>query len=431
MGVTQLLRGLARRAEARVFSITGSRFREDADLLRLAEDVRLVPTPRGANILLIVGQLDAGLVAPALVAHDALSAPRATVWWRRDGRGSLVSANFPDAVEVDDADPIPVLKRVHEELVLGRRDGEAPLLPDVEPAPWRGVGPYGQGGKAMTGGVPYGRPMAERADDRDGLKLDYLPVRVGPLFAPFPVGLVLDVRLQGDVIQEATVDNVTDASVARDSIFRRALSEMVPMRDLEVARARSHLRWLAGAVAVAGGSSLSTRILRLAQRIAPGEGDDIRALERSLRRRGFLGWNTRGVGVLRADMLEGVTGPVARASGSEVDARAEDDAYRHIGFEPLAQYAGDAAARWVQRLHEVTQALELAGRAGDMRAGGTGVVESPRGALTDGGRPSLATAKLVPSLVAGMEWGDAVTIIVSLDLDMAEAHMLEQAGAAS
>ena len=70
-----------------------------------------------------------------------------------------------------------------------RRLASSPdALPDLDPAPWRGVGPFGQGGTGMTGGVPYGRPLAGRADDRDGLKLDQLLVRVGPFLPPFPPG---------------------------------------------------------------------------------------------------------------------------------------------------------------------------------------------------------------------------------------------------
>ncbi|MFN2490825.1 MAG: hypothetical protein ABR529_14050 [Actinomycetota bacterium] len=381
-------------------------------------------TPRAANVLLIAGELDAGLIAPALVAHDALACPRATVWWRLGAEATLVPMTFPDALVVDDPSPISALRRVHEQLVAGRHEGEVALLPDVEPAQWRGIGPYGQGGKAMTGGVPYGRPMPERADDRDGLKLDYLPVRIGPLFAPFPVGLALDVELHGDVIQEATLENFADASTQGGSIFHRALQAPVLVRDLELARARSHLQWLSDAVAVAGATSLSERILRLAQRVAPGGGDAISALERTLRRRGFLGWSTSGVGVLKRDDLEGVGGPVARASGSPIDARTGDEAYEHLGFEAVVQDAGDAAARWIQRVREAAQALDLAEQAGGARAGRSGAVESPRGMLTDRGGPSLRIARLVPSLVAGAEWGDAVATVMSLDLDMSEAQRL-------
>jgi hypothetical protein len=421
MGMSRFKRRLARFSDARVYCVAGSRARAEARLLRLAEGIVLTTTPRSANVLLIAGELDAGLVAPALVTHDALPAPRATVWWRLGAEATLVPVNFPDALVADESDPVPALRRVHEELVSGQRRGEAPLLPDVEPAPWRDIGPYGQGGKAMTGGVPYGRPMPERADDRDGLKLDYLPVRIGPLFASLPAGLALDVKLQGDVIQEARLENFADASTHGGSIFHRALTEHVAVRELELARARSHLHWLSDAVAVAGPRSLSERILRLAQRVAPHDGDDIRALERTLRRRGFLGWSTRGVGIVKADVLRGVSGPVVRASGIPIDARTEDPSYQLLGFEPVTHEAGDAAARWLQRTREVAQALDVAERSGGARTGAAGITESPRGALTRHGGPSHAVARLVPPLLAGMEWGDAVAAVVSLDLDMSEA----------
>jgi hypothetical protein len=419
VGVNRLLRRFACHAEARIFCVAGSRFRDQARLLRLAESIHLTTTPRAANVLVIVGRLDSGLITPTLVAHDALAPPRATVWWRLGADDALVPPSFPHALVVDDPDPISVLRKVHEELVTGQRESEATLLPDVEPAQWRGIGPYGQGGKAMTGGVPYGRPMPERADDRDGLKLDYLPVRIGPLFTPFPVGLALDVKLQGDVIQQATVENFvpgTDSS----SLFHDALKTPVAVRDLEVARARSHLHWLSEAVRVAGSPSLSERILRLARRVVLGDRDEIRALELTLRRRGFFGWSTRGVGVVESDSLEGISGPVARASGASVDSRSENQTYRQLGFQPVARDAGDVAARWMQRIEEAAQALDLAGRAEEARTGGSGIIESPRGTLTARGGPSPAIARLVPSLLAGMEWGDAVATVVSLDLDMSE-----------
>jgi hypothetical protein len=432
VGVKRVLGRIARRAEVRIFCVAEPRFRDQARLLRLAEGIHLTMTPRAANILVIVGQLDSGLVTPTLVAHDALAPPRATVWWRLGADDALVPTSFPHALVVDDPDPLSVLRRVHEELVKGQRESEAALLPDVEPAQWKGIGPYGQGGKAMTGGVPYGRPMPERADDRDGLKLDYLPVRVGPLFTPFPVGLSLDVKLQGDVIQEATVENFIDPRSDSRSLFHDALKSPVAVRDLELARARSHLHWLSDAVTVAGSPSLSERILRLERRVAAGDGDEIRALERVLGRRGFFGWSTRGVGIVESDSLEGISGPVARASGASVDSRSENETYRRLGFEPVAQDSGDVAARWMQRIQEAAQALDLAERAGEARTGGSGITESPRGTLTERGGPSSAIARLVPSLLAGMEWGDAVATVVSLDLDMSEvAASIDHLSAAS
>lgn len=418
MGLANLLRSVAQAARPRVFCVAGSDARDEARSLRSLEGLQLQASPRAANILLIAGTLDPGLFAPTLVAHDALARPRATVWWQL-GSSTDLGAGFPGVITVDH--PASALTRIHKELVRGERPGESPFLADVEPTSWRDVGPYGQGGKGMTGGAPYGRLMAERADDRDGLKLDYLPVRIGPLFAPFPPGLALDVNLHGDVIQQAALENFAAPSTSGRSIFDKALREPVAIRDMEVARARSHLRWLSDAVDVAGPNSLSTRILKLAERVRPGDHEVIGYLERSLRRRGFIGWNTRGIGNVQDGALAGITGPVARASGSALDGRLDDDSYRRLGFEPVIQDEGDARARWVQRLREAAQALELADRAGDALAGGSHLVESPRGVLTRDVGPSAGLTKLVPSLIAGMEWGDAVTSIVSLDIDMSEA----------
>ncbi|UYM05668.1 hypothetical protein [Solicola gregarius] len=53
--------------------------------------------------------------------------------------------------------------------------------------------------------LPAGLGMADRAADRDGLKLDVLPVMLGPVMAYWPTGLAVALKLQGDVIQQAAV----------------------------------------------------------------------------------------------------------------------------------------------------------------------------------------------------------------------------------
>ncbi|TDB81520.1 hypothetical protein E1264_32540 [Actinomadura sp. KC216] len=54
--------------------------------------------------------------------------------------------------------------------------------------------------------------MADRADDRDGLRLDVLHVPLGPVLAHWPAGLRVDLTLQGDVVQAAEVTAVDTAS---------------------------------------------------------------------------------------------------------------------------------------------------------------------------------------------------------------------------
>lgn len=429
--VVSPLRRLALGSRPRLFCVAGPGGAEAARMLRLSGAVRIVSSPRAASLLVIVGELDPGLVAPALVAHDALARPRATVWWRLGSRSELVPANFPDAVAIDGADPVAAVTALHRDVVAGTRPDEPALLPDVEPAAWRGAGPYGQGGKGMTGGAPYGRPMAERADDRDGLKLDYLPVTVGPLFAPLPPGLALEVRLHGDVVAAVAVRSFVVTAARPQTVFERAVRARVPIAELELARARSHLEWLSDAMRTAGPQAAADKVLAVAARLTPQDADALRALQRSLRRRGYLTWNTRGVGVITPEDGAAATGPVARASGVAADVRTRDDGYQRLGFELVTGEDGDAAARWTQRIREAIQALELAARAGDAVAGGSGEIESPRGALTSRVRPSGALARLLPAVITGLEWGDAVAAVTSLDLDAAEIDADAGAGAAA
>lgn len=75
------------------------------------------------------------------------------------------------------------------------------------------------------GGTVAGLEMAETAPDRDGLWLDVLRVSLGPVLPGWPMGLVLQAHLQGDVITDAQLSWLDDghgeyAAVALDS--RRA-----------------------------------------------------------------------------------------------------------------------------------------------------------------------------------------------------------------
>ncbi|MCC7368762.1 MAG: hypothetical protein IT306_10090 [Chloroflexi bacterium] len=429
MRLHDALRWLAADAPVPVFAVAGAGAREAVQRLRLSEELRLVDTPRAGSVLLVAGGIPESLAEPLARVHDALPHPRCTVWWGPESEG--IVARFPDSVLVHD-DPVGAIVSAHRDLLAGRRRSDPPILPDADPAPWRGVGPYGQGGSGMTGGIPYGRPMAELGPDRDGLRLDVLPVTVGPFFPRFPVGLALDVTLAGDVVVDATVHPnpfVADGSpplAARPGLaaFVRALAEPVRVAELELARAREHLRWLADALVAHGLPSLGSRVLRLAARVGPGDGASVRDLARTLGWTQVLRWSTAGVGRVAGEDARGIGGPVARAAGAAEDARAEDPAYRALGFAPVLHRGGDAADRWRQRLAEAAQSLDLAARAGDRRAEPRGRVESPRGLLTPESAATTRLLPLLPPLLAGQEWGDAVATLVSLDLDLEEAALV-------
>ena len=206
-----------------------------------------------------------------------------------------------------------------------------------------------------------------------------------------------------------------------DAPFHQALREPVRVVELERARASHHLRWLAGALRFHGLAALGERTLRLAGEPAL-TATSVSALSRLLERTWALGWATTGVGVLPAERLAGLgAGPVARAAGLSEDARAAQPAYRALGFEPQVGRSGDARGRWRQRLGEAVQALDLAERAGERRTEPAESVESPHGRLTAWARPMAVLLDLLPALLAGQEWGDAMTTIVSLDLDLEAA----------
>ena len=424
MGLSAAVSRAASRAPVPVFPVAGMGARAAVDDLLVEPRLHIVDTPAAANVLLLAGAVPASLVAELALLHDGLSRPRTSVWWTLGASGPPV---IRSSVEVQDSDPSTLVDAVvdaHRRLLTGELASSSPQLPDDDGALWRGIGPYGQGGSGMTGGVPYGRPMAGLAPDRDGLQLDQLTVRIGPFFARFPTGLVLELRLQGDVIQEAHLvllpGDVPTAGVATTP-FGDALNVPVRVSVLELERARSHLRSIASALVAHQLGSLARRVLRLVGQIRPGDDHEVEQLHRILRRTQILGWATTGVGHIASDRLEGTSaGPILRTSGVARDERTDDPAYRGLGFEPIVHEGSDARARLAQRLAEARQALELAGRAGDNYHDPESPLESPRGRLGTGDRPAQRILPLVPSLLEGMEWGDAVSTVVSLDLDTDE-----------
>lgn len=429
MGLNEWIGRVAANAPVPLFAVAGVGAREAVQDLRLRPELRVLDAPAAASILLVAGAIPESLALPLARVHDALAHPRATVLWPVGGASAAASLpGIADPIIVE-GDVAATAAAVFRDLVTGHRPSEPAILPDADPAPWRGIGPYGQGGSGMTGGVPYGRPMAELGPDPDGLRLDVLPVAVGPLFPRFPAGFVLDGRWAGDLILEATVsaDSFDGVEIpVRPNLlpFIRALTEPVSIAELEVARAREHLRWLSDALLAHGLAALGERALRLAKRAGPGDGRRVRNLARSVSRSQVMRWSTRGVGGLRPEQVAFFgLGPVTRATGLAEDVRLLDPVYRGLGFEPLLGERGDAATRWSLRLAEAAQSLDLALQAGERRTAVTGQVESPRGRLEAG---SAATDRLLPILPAVLretEWGDAVATLVSLDLDIEEAAL--------
>jgi hypothetical protein len=265
----------------------------------------------------------------------------------------------------------------------------------------------------------------------DGLVMEPIELRFGPLGTPLPAGIVADVTLDGDVVAACEVSALLVSHDPPDLLAPKAWDRATHGGELaaaEVERALSHTAWLRAFGRVLGWRTLveragaALRPVIAAQSLRPPElaaaeaalTDLARFVERSRR----LRWRTEG----RARVSErdartlGLPGPAARASGVADDARSDDPHYRRLGFEPVVRLEGDAWARTVVRAAEAAAALRLASAA--VADGGPSDV--PRGPVVEGPRGGLrATGSLLVAAGAtavGAEWATAVVGIASFDL---------------
>lgn len=202
MAVTAL-RSFAAAGTVAVYPVIGGNALRAVEDLSLHPRLAFVRSPRHADLLLVAGDVRDDDHAAVRRLHDQMPHPRATLWWRAEPDRAFIR---PEVIAADE-DPAAPLVAKHRELVANMRSSEADILPNEPPAPWRGEGDHGQGGEGMMGGTPYGRPMPMTDDDlRDGLALDPYRAAFGPFLPMFPPGLLLQLTLQGDVIQTAKVD---------------------------------------------------------------------------------------------------------------------------------------------------------------------------------------------------------------------------------
>ena len=225
-------------APAPIFVAGGEGMRDRLE--RLFNDARFVraASPRHASIFLIAGRMRFEDREDLRRLHDQMPHPRVTLLWDAElgealGEAERFTQDAPmaDASHIDAA-AMDHLARLWRDLANGERPSEPDLLHDEPPNPWEGIGPHGQGGMGMMGGTPYGRPMAMTSDDlRDGLALDTYTARFGPFLPMFPPGLLLEMTLQGDVIQTAKVLRPPLAQ-ARANDVPAALLQLARLLDL-------------------------------------------------------------------------------------------------------------------------------------------------------------------------------------------------------
>ena len=319
-----LLRRLAARDPVAVFAAIGRGAVRRVEALALAADVEWVASPRHASVLLVAGDIRADDRQALRTVHDQLPRLRATLWW---GAEPFDGMSAPVTLAASD-DPLPHLRELRRRLWAGECASEPDLLADEPPAPWRGVGDHGQGGKGMMGGKPYGRPMAMTADDlRDGLALDESTVRLGPFLPMLPPGLVLELTLQGDLVQRARM--------------RRRPLATPPAAE---SAAQAGLRHAARLLALLQLGAHAERCRRAQAALERGDAVDLPGLRRALRRSGALVAIPSGLGRCRIGGVESdVRGRMQRWIDAESLAAIEASAMEPPWLELLAGLEWQAA----------------------------------------------------------------------------------------
>lgn len=331
-------------------------------------------------------------------------------------------------------------------------------------------GARGRDHEAETGhGHEHGGDMMAIVGEpsADGLVMEQLELRYGPLGVPTPGGITIEATLDGDVVVEASVAGLEVAGTAglRDSppqvpdpLSPTAWSATIASSagvggpsaaGLELERAISHLAWLRSLSRQLGWTRLTNlTVAAIAElsAIDPAAPDRLEApgglaaaaaatagVRALLERSRTFRWRLAGRGVVTADRAEslGLTGPNARASGIARDGRLDDPRYGALGFGPLTETGGDAASRTLLRAREAEQSVELASSAlaaGSLEAevsDGSGTVEGSRGPLrarhdSDGwslAAPGATAARaLAGELMVGERWEDALVVLASFDL---------------
>ncbi len=299
MGVTMRLVGLAaRRPRVLMAAMPGAtecRLALEAGLRR--RGWAAVPSPAAADVVAACGQVPPDLAGPLAQVWSEVPEPKAYI----------VCAD-PPSVEAD-------LDRVAGRLADpagGPGPGWAASQPEYACSQddGMGMGVHGGSGHGVDGDggmeMPAGLAMADRGADRDGLKLDQLHAGLGPFLADWPAGLVLHLVMQGDIVQEATVETLGATPVGSfwNEPWRQAAAGGEVTAGMAARRlAACRLDGLGRLLAVAGWPDAAGAARWLRDELLAGlpTTDAARRfgrLERRVGRSRALQWATAGVGVI-------------------------------------------------------------------------------------------------------------------------------------
>ncbi|MFZ5846875.1 MAG: hypothetical protein ACOYX5_05785 [Actinomycetota bacterium] len=366
MGLSNTLaRAAARHAHVLLVESPGYwRTRASVERAVLDRGWHLAHSPADADVLVVCGEAGPNLTEAVERVWDQLPGPRVRV----------------DVREYDEA--TARLDRAHRELLdtdphrhdAHERPTAQDFLADGDEEDGHGEMHHGDmdHGEMDHGGMdhgdmdmsPGGIPLAEGGEDRDGLEMDVLRVRLGPVLPHWPAGLVLRCALQGDVVTEAQAELVDGGA----------------RRPEEAAPLARRLDNLASLLALAGWDDAAGEAARLRDAALQDGGarvtEELERLRRRVRRSWTLRWSLRGLRML-----------------------SEQDVH-HLGLP--ADAVGDTYGRLVGMLDRATEAEGQTAQ--------------------QSGTHAQHRARTVPAdrlgrVVTGLDLATARLVLASLDLD--------------
>lgn len=331
--------------------------------------------------------------------------------------------SWPVAASPADADVLAVcgapgpamtaaVRRVWGQLPAPRAWARVPTTSDAASALDRAQHGVSEGGSALPGGdegaddndsdLPGGLGMAERAPDRDGLALDQLHLPLGPVLPDWPAGLLLRLRVQGDVVQHAEAEHLDGGAAAAAAYWDRPwwrAAEGAPVSTAEAARrlVARQLDSLCRLLAVAGWDGAATTGRRLRDETLAGAAGSHLAprlwrFHRRVAGSRLLRWMTRGLGRLDS----------AGAAG--------------FGFSPPPGQADsdvvDRTRWWLERISLAVGLLDDERPLADRMDSADVLARPPQG-----GPAGTALARLA-RLVEGTELAATRLVVASVDPDL-------------
>lgn len=223
--------------------------------------------------------------------------------------------------------------------------------------------------------APAGIPLATGGEDRDGLEMDVLHLRLGPVLPHWPAGLVLRCALQGDVVVDAEVSLLDSGGGHGDQGGDASAGDT----RLDAARRCDNV---AGMLVLAGWEDAAAAARRVRDMLLDDTDQDqtvaaLGHLRRKVGRSRLMRWSLRNLRPLGAEEL------------------------RHHGIP--GHLRGDTHDRLLAMI-ERAQAL----------ASSPATTQRPD-------RPSISPGALT-HLVTGLDLAAARLVVASLDLDPFPAH---------